>query len=92
MLHGAARQADDAARKSQNLLAGAGHVVAGDAELARAAERLLRLAQSSDEAVGSAFTLSARGQTLARVRQPGFWASLDEAAALAAAITRAYQD
>lgn len=70
----------------------AGHVITGDAELARAAERMLRLAQSSDEAVGSAFTLSARGQTLARVRQPGFWASLDEAAALAAAITRAYQD
>jgi hypothetical protein len=65
--------------------------VTNDAELARAAERLLRLSNSNDEAVRSAFALSAEGQTLGAVKSPRFWASLGAAETLARAISQAYR-
>lgn len=65
--------------------------VSDEAELRRAVERLLQLSRSNDEAVSSAFALSAEGQSLERVKSARFWAAMAEAEALARAIQRAYQ-
>lgn len=65
--------------------------VTGDAELARAADRLLQLSRSNDEAVRTAFALSSQGQSLTLVKSPAFWNSLASAEALARAILGAYQ-
>ncbi|HEV3468676.1 MAG TPA: sigma-70 family RNA polymerase sigma factor [Pyrinomonadaceae bacterium] len=64
----------------------------GEAALAQAAERLLQLARSQDEAVRAAFTLSAEGGTAAPVKSAQFWRSLRAAEALAAAIERQGRD
>ncbi|HEX8138836.1 MAG TPA: RNA polymerase sigma factor [Pyrinomonadaceae bacterium] len=64
---------------------------AGDAALAQMAERLLQLSYATDEAVRSAFTISADGRTAHSIKTQQFWRSLDTARKLAAAIEDAYQ-
>ena len=64
----------------------------GDANPARAAERLLELAYDTDAAVRSAFTVSADGDGAARVKSAQFWRALGEAEALAASILAAYEN
>jgi DNA-directed RNA polymerase specialized sigma24 family protein len=65
--------------------------VSNDAELRSAVERLLQLSRANDEAVRSAFALSAHEQSLARVKSARFWAALAEAETLAQAVERAYR-
>jgi hypothetical protein len=62
-----------------------------EANLAEAAERLLRLSYANDEAVRSAFTISAEERTAAAIKTGQFWRSLAEAEKLADAIQRVYQ-
>jgi RNA polymerase sigma factor (sigma-70 family) len=64
---------------------------AREADLAQGAERLLQLSYANDEAVRSAFTISADGRTAMSVRTQQFWRSLDTARKLAAAIESAYR-
>jgi len=59
--------------------------------LVRAADRLVQLSYGNDEAVRSAFTVSAGGQTAASIKSPQFWRGLANAERLAAAIQRVYQ-
>jgi RNA polymerase sigma factor (sigma-70 family) len=62
-----------------------------EANLARAAERLLQLSYANDEAVRSAFTISADGRTAAAIKSGQFWRELLAAEKLASAIERVYQ-
>ncbi|HKR02592.1 MAG TPA: RNA polymerase sigma factor [Pyrinomonadaceae bacterium] len=62
-----------------------------EANLAEAAERLLRLSYANDEAVRSAFTISADNRTAAAIKSAQFWRSLASAEKLAEAIQRLYQ-
>lgn len=62
-----------------------------EANLARLADRLVQLSYVNDEAVRSAFTISADGRTAAANKSPQFWRSLTNAETLAAAIQRVYQ-
>jgi hypothetical protein len=62
-----------------------------EANLAEYAERLLRLSYANDEAVRSAFTISADGRTAGAIKSGLFWRSLAEAEKLADAIQRLYQ-
>ena len=64
-------------------------VIESDADLTRAVERLHRLALSDNEAVRSAFTISAQNSATA-VKAASFWQSLERAAQLAKRI-RQYQ-
>ncbi|MBA2732687.1 MAG: sigma-70 family RNA polymerase sigma factor [Acidobacteria bacterium] len=62
-----------------------------EANLAEAAERLLQLSYATDEAVRSAFTISADARTAAAIKSRHFWRLLGEAENLADAIQRVYQ-
>jgi DNA-directed RNA polymerase specialized sigma24 family protein len=62
-----------------------------EANLARAAERLVQLSYANDEAVRSAFTISADGRTAAAIKSAQFWRDVLTAEKLAAAIERVYQ-
>jgi RNA polymerase sigma factor (sigma-70 family) len=62
-----------------------------EANLAQAAERLLQLSYANDEAVRSAFTISADGRTAAAIKSGQFWRDVLTAEKLAAAIERVYQ-
>jgi RNA polymerase sigma factor (sigma-70 family) len=62
-----------------------------EANLARAAERLLQLSYANDEAVRSAFTISADGRTATAIKSNQFWRDVLIAEKLAAAIERVYQ-
>jgi hypothetical protein len=62
-----------------------------EANVAAAAERLLQLSYANDEAVRSAFTISADGRTAAAIKSGQFWRSLAETEKLAEAIQRVYQ-
>jgi hypothetical protein len=62
-----------------------------EANLGRAAERLLQLSYENDEAVRSAFTISADGRTSAAIKSAQFWRALLATEKLAAAIERVYQ-
>jgi hypothetical protein len=64
---------------------------AGEASPARLAERLLRLSYANDDAVHSAFTLSADGRTTAAIKSEQFWRSLSTAETLAGDIQSRYQ-
>jgi RNA polymerase sigma factor (sigma-70 family) len=59
--------------------------------LSQTAERLLQLSYANDEAVRSAFTISADGRTAAAIKSAQFWRQLLTAEKLAAAIERVYQ-
>jgi hypothetical protein len=65
--------------------------VVSEANVAEAAERLLHLSYANDEAVRSAFTISADGRTAAAIKSGQFWRSLAETEKLAEAIQRIYQ-
>jgi hypothetical protein len=65
--------------------------ITSDAELLRAAERLVQLSYETDASIRRAFALSAEGQSLAPIKSAQFWISLDEAGRLASAIGSAYQ-
>jgi RNA polymerase sigma factor (sigma-70 family) len=70
--------------------AAAGDAVS-EANLAQSAERLLQLSYATDEAVRSAFTISAEGGTSARIKSEQFWRSLAAAEKLALAIPHVYR-
>jgi hypothetical protein len=72
--------------------ANAADETASSADPVRSAERLLQLSYTSDDAVRSAFTISADGRTTAGIKSEKFWRSLLSAEKLAAAIQRAYQE
>jgi hypothetical protein len=63
-----------------------------EANLAQAAERLLQLSYANDEAVRSAFTISADSRTAAAIKSGQFWHDVLTAEKLAAAIERVYQN
>lgn len=71
--------------------AGAGAEAAGDADAARAAERLLQLSYAQDGAVRSAFTISEGGGSAVGVRSQQFWRALASSDRLAAEIQKAYE-
>jgi RNA polymerase sigma factor (sigma-70 family) len=58
---------------------------------ARLAERLVQLSYANDDAVRSAFTISADGRTTSAIKSEQFWRSLMTAEKLAAAIQSTYQ-
>jgi len=58
---------------------------------ARLAERLVQLSYANDDAVRSAFTISADGRTTAAIKSEQFWRSLLSAEKLAPVIQSAYQ-
>ena len=62
-----------------------------EANLTRLADRLVQLSYANDEAVRSAFTVSADSRTAAAIKSPEFWRSLTNAETLAAAIQSLYQ-
>jgi hypothetical protein len=62
-----------------------------EVNLARLANRLVQLSYANDEAVRSAFTISAEDHTPAAITSPQFARSLGNAEALAAAIQSVYQ-
>jgi RNA polymerase sigma factor (sigma-70 family) len=62
-----------------------------EANLTRVADRLVQLSYANDEAVRSAFTISAEGRTAAAIKSPQFWRALANAEALAEAIQSVYQ-
>jgi RNA polymerase sigma factor (sigma-70 family) len=62
-----------------------------EANLREAADRLLQLSYGTDEAVRSAFTISADGRTAAAIKSGQFWRSLVTAEKLAGAIQSVYQ-
>ncbi|HEX8145468.1 MAG TPA: sigma-70 family RNA polymerase sigma factor [Pyrinomonadaceae bacterium] len=68
----------------------AGAAPGGEASLSQTAQRLLQLSYANDEAVRSAFTISADGRAAMPVKTQQFWRSLDAAGKLAAAIEREY--
>jgi hypothetical protein len=57
-----------------------------DADLARAVERLHKLALSDNDVIGSAFTISAQSSANA-IKSAAFWQSLNKASQLAKAIS-----
>lgn len=61
--------------------------IENDVDLARAIERLHRIALSTDQAVSAAFTISSQSSATV-VKSPYFWQSLERAEKLAAAIKR----
>jgi hypothetical protein len=63
----------------------------GDANLAAAAERLLRQSYAQDASVRSAFTVSEEGGTAAAVKSAQFRRTLAASERLAAAIQEAYE-
>jgi hypothetical protein len=62
-----------------------------EANLTRLADRLVQISYANDEAVRSAFTVSAEDRTAAGLESPQFWRSLARAEQLAAAIQSAYR-
>ncbi len=64
---------------------------ASEANLMLLADRLVQLSYANDEAVRSAFTISADDRTAASIKSPQFWRSLTNAETLAAAIQSLYQ-
>ncbi len=62
-----------------------------EANLVQATARLARLSSNVDEAVRSAFTLSADGRTAAAIRNKEFWHTLATAEGLAASIQDVYR-
>jgi RNA polymerase sigma factor (sigma-70 family) len=62
-----------------------------EANLTQLADRLVQLSYANDEAVRSAFTISADGRTALAIKSPQFWSSLTNAETLAAAIHSVYQ-
>jgi hypothetical protein len=71
-----------------NVSAGAGDgiEISDDASLVRAATRLVELARSNNEAIQSAFTLSAGASSSVAVRSPQFWRSFRSSENIAARI------
>jgi RNA polymerase sigma factor (sigma-70 family) len=65
--------------------------VVSEANLTRLADRLVQLSYANDEAVRSAFTISAEDYPAAAIKSPQFWRSLTNAEMLAAAIQGVYQ-
>jgi hypothetical protein len=63
----------------------------GEATPARAAARLLQMSYANDDAVRSAFTISADGRTTAAIKSEQFWRSLLTAEKLAEQIQSGYQ-
>jgi len=61
--------------------------IESDADLARAIERLHKLALSENDAIGAAFTISAQSSANA-IKSTAFWQSLHKASQLAKAISR----
>ena len=62
-----------------------------EANLRQLADRLVQLSYANDEAVRSAFTISANGHTAAAINSPKFWRSLTNAETSAAVIQSVYQ-
>ena len=62
-----------------------------EANAVRAAERLLQLSYATDDAVRSAFTISADGRTTSAIKSEQFWRSLSTAEKLAEQIQNVYQ-
>jgi hypothetical protein len=62
-----------------------------EASPARLAERLVQLSYANDDAVRSAFTISADGRTAAAIKSEQFWRSLSTAEKLAGQIQSVYQ-
>ncbi|HEX8844612.1 MAG TPA: RNA polymerase sigma factor [Pyrinomonadaceae bacterium] len=62
-----------------------------EANLTQAADHLLQLSYANDEAVRSAFTISADGHTAEAIKSAQFWRSLATAEKLAGAIERVYE-
>jgi hypothetical protein len=62
-----------------------------EADMSQSADRLLQLSYANDEAVRSAFTISAEGGTSAGLKSRQFWRRLATAEKLASAIQSEYQ-
>jgi RNA polymerase sigma factor (sigma-70 family) len=63
----------------------------GESDPVAAADRLMQLSYANDDAVRSAFTISADDRTLAGIRSEQFWRRMTRAERLAALIESAYQ-
>jgi RNA polymerase sigma factor (sigma-70 family) len=64
---------------------------AGESDPAAAADRLMQLSYANDDAVRSAFTISADDRTPAGIKSEQFWRGMTRAEKLAALIEREYQ-